>query len=123
MKTKFLKNILFVPIIAILLYFTHSFVFKNFNINENQFTYSLLWLYLFFGATSTLIFGLMLIIKQKNLDQVGMSFMAVTVAKMLVCVALIKPILTTNNENSNLEKFNFFVIETVLTIRILNNKQ
>ncbi len=130
MNSIFFKNIFVIPIIALLLYLIHTFIFKNFNLNEQQFTYSLLWLYLFFGTTSTLIFAAMLIIKQKNLDQVGMSFMAVTVAKMLFCVALIKPILSISDRNVDLEKFNFFVIfilflaiETVLTIRILNNKQ
>ena len=67
---------------------------------------------------------------EKNMDYVGYIFLLLTSVKIAISYAVLYPILNSGNLNVNVEKINFFVIfalyltiETVVTIRILNNKQ
>lgn len=72
---------------------------------------------------------LLSIIKQKNIDIVGNVSMLLTVLKMLVC-GILKTLLNDNSFKNSLEKKNFLitfliflVLETVITIYLLNRKE
>ncbi len=87
-------------------------------------------LYLLFVAMSILVFIVVLKVKGRSFDNVGMSFLLATTVKMVFCYLILNPILRINSHDNSLEKVNFFgifvlflTIETVLTIRILNKKQ
>ena len=83
---------------------------------------------MFFGL-SVVVFVVMLEVKNKSFDNVGMSFLLLTNLKLVICYILLKPILEIQAFENTIEKINYFgifilflAIETVLTIRILNEK-
>lgn len=125
------KPLITLLIIAIILYALHKLVF--FTLLENAdatFKYSLEILYVFFFISTAVIISMLIIIKKRSLDQVGMSFLLITSIKMIFCYVLLRPILLLETQNSSIEKINFFTlfilflaIETLTTIRLLNNKQ
>lgn len=124
------KKLLYIPILATIMFFCHLFLFKIIEINTITFTYTLLQLYLFYSSMSLVVVTISILILKKNIDQVGMVFMATTVVKMMICAVAIQPVLAQTTSNIKIEKINFFVlfliflaIETLFTIRILNNKQ
>lgn len=129
----FLKNyktFLFLLISVIVAYVVHQLVFYFFNINPDAFYYSLEKLYGIFFVLSFLIILVLLKIKERNFDQLGMSFLLLTSSKIVLYYLLLKPILNIKHYDITTEKMNFFVlfilfltIETVVTIRILNEKQ
>jgi len=130
MNLKNYKPILNVMLLAGIAYLIHKFIFHFLKINETSFFYSIETLYLLFLAMSTLVFIVVLKVKERHFDNVGMSFLLVTTVKMIFCYLILKPILHLNNTHNSVEKINFFLIfvifltiETVLTIRILNKKQ
>lgn len=111
-------------------YFVHQYLFELMEISTEDFSYSLLSLYLFFGIFSSILLVALFQIRAQNFDLVGMSFLIVTTLKMLICFLLARPILKSAAVSAPIEKINFFVmfivflaIETVVTIRILNEKQ
>lgn len=76
------------------------------------------------------LMAIVLRVRSRNFDLLGMSFLIVTTLKMLTCFLLARPILKNTAISATIEKTNFFVmfivflaIETVVTIRILNEKQ
>lgn len=78
---------------------------------------------------SFIIVSVLLKIKERSYDQVGMSFMLLTTVKMGFYYWLLRPILNKMNEDIRIEKMNFFIlflvfltIETIVTIRILSKK-
>ena len=106
---------------------SHFIVPKEF---EDKFVYATPVLYLLFTALSTLIVFLLMKVKQTAIDSVGYAFLAMTTVKMVIAYALLRPIIHTHLPKTPTEKMNFFIvfiyflaIETILTIRILNNKQ
>ena len=116
--------------IAFLLYVIHKLVFFGFSIHQETFHYTLETLYLFFFILSAIIFKVLLIIKEKSFDNVGMSFLLVTSIKMVFCYLLLRPLLDTPKPNNPTERINFFMlfivflaIETLFTIRLVNEKQ
>lgn len=122
-------NLLIISLVLYLLHKTFFYVFKT-TINIQSFHYSLETLYLFFIICSTTILFILIKIKQKSLDNVGMAFLMATSIKMVFCYIMLRPILNNTGVNNSIEKTNFFVmfilflaIETIVTIRILNNKQ
>jgi hypothetical protein len=126
------KPIFSVLSISIVLYLLHKIVFFVFEkkVATDHFYYPLETVYLFFGTLSIIVVFILLIIKQKSFDNVGMVFLLITSVKMIFCYLFIMPILNVANTNYAIEKINFFVlfilflaIETIVTIRILNNKQ
>jgi hypothetical protein len=126
------KPIFSVLSISIVLYLLHKIVFFVFEkkVATDHFYYPLETVYLFFGTLSIIVVFILLIIKQKSFDNVGMVFLLITSVKMIFCYLFIMPILDMANTNYAIEKINFFVlfilflaIETIVTIRILNNKQ
>jgi hypothetical protein len=97
---------------------------------EDSFVYSILLLYGIFGFLSFIIVFLLINVKKTSLDYVGYAFLAATTLKMGIAYALLRPIIQTQLPKTPAEKISFFVIfiyflaiETILTIRILNNKQ
>jgi hypothetical protein len=118
--------------ISLFAYILHK-VFFYFNKNNPKYTnfiYPIEGLYVFFGICSVLIILLLIKVKNKNIDNVGHTFLLITSIKMVLSYALLYPILNSTRENIAIEKINFFIvfalflaIETIVTIRILNNNQ
>jgi hypothetical protein len=113
-----------------LLYFVHQYVFELMGIAQDFFSYSLLSLYLFFGIFSLLLLLSVFQMRARNFDLVGMTFLIVTTVKLMTCFVFVRPILKSISSTSVIEKTNFFILfivflafETVVTIRILNEKQ
>ncbi|AOW08683.1 DUF6168 family protein [Flavobacterium gilvum] len=116
--------------IAFLLYAIHKTVFHSLGINQESFHYSLEMLYLFFFSFSAIIFMVLLIVKKRSFDNVGMSFMLATSIKMIFCYLILRPILHVQKSADPTEKINFFIlfivfliIETLFTIHLVNEKR
>lgn len=132
-NTMNLKN--YKPLLSLLglvglAYVVHRAAFYLLVINDAFFYYSIETLYMLFLALSIMVFVVLLKVKERSFDNVGMSFLLSTSIKMIVCYLILKPILQVTTHNNAIEKKNFFVmfilflaIETILTIRILNEKQ
>jgi hypothetical protein len=130
MNIQSFKPLLNLTGLAALVYVMHKIVFHFLVIDDVGFYYSLEKLYLLFYTLSTIVFIILLKVKEQSFDNVGMSFLLSTSVKMIFCFLILKPILKSNTAENTLEKMNFFVIfmlflaiETILTIRILNEKQ
>lgn len=130
MNLKNYKPLVNLPVIAGIAYLLHKFILHSLKINVSEFQYSIEVLYFLFFIMSAVIFIVVLKVKEKSFDNVGMSFLLGTSIKMIFCFLILKPILRTTAYDSTIEKVNFFVmfilfllIETVLTMRILNEKQ
>lgn len=115
--------------ITVVLYVLHKLFFLIFGINQDTFFYKMEFIYLFFTFFSMLIMFILMKVKERDFDNVGMSFLLATTIKMLPCFLLLRSILDNNSKNNPIEKFNFFslfiiflTIETFLTIRILSKK-
>lgn len=123
------KSLLFLFISVVVAYVVHQLVFYFFKIDQQTFYYSLEQLYGIFFILSFVIIFILLMIKKRNFDQLGMSFLLLTSSKLVFYYLLLKPILNRTHYDIRIEKINFFVlfvlfltIETVLTIRILSKK-
>jgi hypothetical protein len=130
MNLKNQKPLLNLALLAGIAYLLHKFIFYVLKIDVRSFQYSLEVLYLLFFAMSTLIFIVLLKVKEKSFDNVGMSFLLGTSIKMVFCYLILKPILHIVTYDNKIEKVNFFgmfilflLMETVLTIRIVKEKQ
>lgn len=132
MNLKKFQPILEVLILSCIVYALHKLVF--FLINDNPkfqgFSLSIETIYEFFLTCSVIIVFILIFVKEKNIDNVGYTFLLVTCIKMAVSYAFLSPILHSENPNISTEKLNFFfifalflTIETIVTVRILNNKQ
>lgn len=124
------KSFLFLIISVVIAYVLHKLIFYIFKISQETFYYSLERLYGVFFVLSFIIIFILLKIKERNFDQLGMSFMLLTSSKMVFYYFLLKPILKIRQYDIRIEKINFFVlfvlfltIEAVVTIRILSEKQ
>jgi len=126
------KSIPFLMLLGIsfLLYVIHKMFFYGLGINQEVFHYSLETLYLFFFSFSAIIFGVLLTIKKRSFDNVGMSFLLATSIKMIFCYLVLRPLLQIPKANDPTERINFFIlfivfltIETLFTIRLVNEKQ
>lgn len=130
MNLKNYKPLLSVISLAGFIYLLHKIVFHFFKITDSGFLYSIETLYIIFLGLSIIVVTVLLKVKERSFDNVGMSFLLSTSIKMIFCYLLLKPILEASNVNKGIEKKNFFImfilflaIETVITIRILNEKQ
>ncbi len=130
MNLKNYKPLFFLTVLAVIAFGLHAYIFNYLNINDNGFLYSLESLYLFFYVLSCVVFIILIKVKERSFDNVGMSFLLSTSVKMIFCYLILKPILQIKTYDNTIEKINFFVtfalflaIETILTIRILNEKQ
>ncbi|MFL9830030.1 hypothetical protein ACSV4D_02755 [Flavobacterium sp. ARAG 55.4] len=124
------KSFLFLTVAVLLSYIIHKLVFYIFEINQEVFYYTLEKLYAVFFILSLGIILILLKIKERNFDQVGMSFLLLTSIKLGVYYLLLRPILNTKQYDIATEKMSFFALfilfltlETIVTIRILSEKQ
>ncbi|QBZ97150.1 hypothetical protein [Flavobacterium sangjuense] len=106
---------------------SHFIIPKEF---EDSFVYSTLLLYVLFALLSAVIISLLIMVKNTAENSVGFAFLAFTTLKMGIAYAFLRPIIHTQLPKTPTEKMNFFIvfiyfliIETYVTIRILNNKQ
>ncbi len=132
MKLKKFQPLLQVFIAAILCFGIHNlfFYYNQNNPNYQHFNFSLTTIYTFFLVCSLVIILLLLYVKQKNIDNVGFTFLFATCLKIGISFVLLMPILNSKISNIGYEKINFFIvfaiflsIETVVAVRILNNNQ
>lgn len=132
MKIKKSQPIFEVLIVSLLLFVAHKlfFYWNENNPKYQNFSFSLETIYGFFSFSSIIIVSILLFVKHKSKDNVGYTFMLVTSLKTGISFALLNPILNSGLPNSGVEKINFFIvfalfltIETVVTVRILNNRQ
>lgn len=91
--------------------------------------YPIYILFVIFMIMSLCIVAVLNVIRSKNIDYVGYTYLMITFIKMIIAYVFLKPILNNSIENQSFDKSNFFlifiyflIIETLLTIRILNNK-
>lgn len=126
------KTFLYLFSISIIAFVIHFFLVENVVPKDElaNWTYSIVNLYSMFFVFSVVIMSLLLFVRTKNLDYVGYTYLIVTSIKMGIAYFLLRPILATTTDDNSTEKINFFIvficflaIETLLTIRILNNKQ
>jgi len=108
--------------LAVVLFFPKAF--------EISLIYSIPVLYSLFYLFTAIILFVLIEIKKRSIDNVGFTFMFLTSIKMGIAYFLMQPILNSDTIFAFSEKINFFVIfilfliiETLVTIRILNNKQ
>jgi hypothetical protein len=132
MNLKKYQPIIEILFLSIMVYLAHKlFFFLNDNNPKFQdFHFPIEVVYGFFFVCSVIILLILIKVKAKNIDNVGYTFLLVTCVKMAVSYAVLYPILHSGNSNVGIEKLNFFVIfalfltiETIVTIRILSNKQ
>lgn len=132
MNLKKYQPILEVFLLSVIVYLVHKLFFF---LNENNpkfdnFHFPIEVVYGFFFVCSVVILLILIKVKGKNIDNVGYTFLLVTFVKMALSYAVLSPILDSGNPNVKIEKLNFFIIfalfltiETIVTARILNNKQ
>ena len=132
MNLKKYQPILEILLFSGLVYIAHKLVFflNNNNPKFQNFYFPIETIYGFFFICSVIILFTLIKVKTKNIDNVGYTFLLVTCVKMALSFALLSPILHSGNPNVRIEKVNFFIIfalfltiETIVTVRILNNKQ
>jgi len=129
----FLKNykpFLQLFIFALVVYILHKAAFLLLKVNPQNFYYSIEFLYLFFFGISALLYLILLIVKKKNFEIVGMAFLFGTFTQMLIAYLILRPILENKSGEGMVEKVNFFItfilfllFETLLTVRLLNEKR
>lgn len=125
------KPLLEVLIVSIVIFFVHKIAFSllDYVIIECYFLYSLQFLYSFFLASSIFIIFLVIKINSVDINNVGNGFLLLTLIKIGIAYLILNPILESSSKYIETEKINFFIvfavfltIETIITIRILNNK-
>lgn len=129
----FLKNfklIFHLYILAFSTYIIHKAAFFIFKLNDLNFHYSLEVLYLIFLLLATILLTIILRFKKDKFDSIGMFFMLGTFIQMFVAYFVLRPILSDKFHNIRFEKINFFItfilfllFETLLTVRLLNEKR
>nr|WP_315145011.1 hypothetical protein [uncultured Flavobacterium sp.] len=132
MNFKKYKPLIEVTLLSILVYLAHKLVFF---LNQNRpnlqgFHFPIEVVYGFFFVCSLLIILILIKVNEKNIDNVGYTFLLVTCIKIALSYSVLSPILNSGNSNVGIEKINFFIIfalfltiETIVTVRILNIKQ
>ncbi len=127
-KLGFLKPLFFIALPVFILHYL-VFHFSSWNDKQEEFYYSIPFLYLLYFIFSKTTLFIIHTISKKNFDNTGMSFMIITSIKMAISYFIVKPILEKSDEVT-FEKLNFFfifilflAIETIATILILNKKQ
>ena len=132
MNIKQYQPILAIAVISAIALLVHKTLFYLFlpNTIESDFVYPLLKLYGFFFLMSTVILLILIKVSQASMTNVGLMFILLTTFKMGIAYVFLKPILKTNLPHTGLEKTNFLIVfllflttETLITIRIINNKQ
>ncbi len=116
---------------TIILFAIHKFAvgYLDLTAEFSNFIFSLEHLYLCFGIASLAIISVLLVIKKRNFDQIGMSFMALITVKLIVFFTVFKPIISKDNTESGIERTNFIILfmvfllwETFVSAQILKSK-
>ena len=130
MNFKNYKPVLNLFLLTAVAYGIHKIIFYSFNIDDANFHYSIETLYMIFSVLSIIVLVVLLKVKERSFDNIGMSFLLSTSVKMVVCYLILRPVLQASSQNNGVEKKNFFAMfilflamETILTIRILNKNQ
>ena len=130
MELKNYKTVLNLLVVTLILYLVHKGLFYWREIDTSKFYYSLETLYLVYSGCSLVLLLILVRISGKNKEHVGMGFIWITGIKIMICCLLLIPLFARSTNHKSLENINFFVmfilfltIETILSIRILNNKQ
>ena len=132
MNFKKYKPIFELILISILAYLIHKLIFflNENNPNLQGFHFPIEVVYVFFCICSLIIILIIIKVNEKNINNVGYTFLLVTCLKMGISYLVLSPILNSGSPNVRTEKIDFFIIfalfltiETILTVRILNNKQ
>lgn len=128
-KYRPLLELLMISVLAFLLH-KLFFYLNSTNTNFQNFHTSIETIYGFFFTCSIIILFILIQVKVRSQENVGFVFLILTCIKMGFAYQLLSPILHSGNLNVAIEKINFFIIfalfltiETVVTIRILNNNQ
>jgi hypothetical protein len=125
------RPILEVVFISILVYLSHKlfFLYNTNNPKLQDFHFPIEVVYGYFFSCSLILMFILVKVKEKNIDNVGYTFLLVTCVKMGFSYLILSPILNSESANIRFEKINFFLIfafflavETVVTIRMLNTK-
>ena len=130
MLSKNYKPVFYLLCLALGTYSIHKAVFLFSEISTEKFHYSLEILYLCFFAISSLLYLILLVVKKKNFEIVGMAFLFGTASQMLLAYLILRPILENKSGEVVVEKINFFItfilfllFQTLLTVRLLNEKR
>lgn len=117
-------------IFTISFFVIHQLVFlvPSLHAAQKTFYYSIPFLYVLFFIFSKTTLFIIKKVSEKSFDNTGMTFMLVTFIKTGIVYFIVKPII--DSENNQIEKVNMFLIficflliETIITMRILNKKQ
>lgn len=123
----FFKELFF---FAFSLYVIHQLVFllPSLNAAQENFYFSITFLYVLFFIFSKTILFIVKKVSETSFDNTGMVFMIASFVKTGIVYFIIKPIL--DSKDNQIEKLNvffificFLLIETIITVRILNKKQ
>ncbi|AXB55951.1 hypothetical protein [Flavobacterium fluviale] len=130
MLLKNYKPVFYLFCLALTAYLLHKAIFYFCEINIQNFHYSLELQYLFFFGISAFLYLILLIVKEKNFEIVGMTFLFGTFAQMLLGYLILQPILKIKTGETDVEKISFFItfvlfllFQTLLTVRLLNEKR
>lgn len=127
-----LKN--YKPFFHLFLFTVAAYIFHKaalffLEINTESFHYTIEFLYLIFFASTLILYLILLIVKKKNFQIVGMVFLFGTFTQMLLGYLILQPILKNNFESTEVEKLSFFItfilfllFQTLLTVGLLNKK-
>lgn len=126
------KPLFLILICIVLMYAIHrSLTFLlEWNSVYAGFRFSLEKLYLCFGLASLLIIFVLLKVKQRNFDQIGMAFMALITIKMFVFYFVFKSVISSEISETEWERTNFIILfmaflilETVVSAQILKSQE
>lgn len=115
---------------AISFYIIHCLIFllPSLDAAQKSFYFSITFLYVLFFIFSKTILFIVKKVSETSFDNTGMVFMIAAFVKTGIVYFIIKPIL--HSQNNQIEKVNvffificFLLIETIITVRILNKKQ
>ena len=105
------------------------FLLPDYSIEYTVYHHSLEVVYAFFTACALVILTVLVKVHARTPDNTGYVYMGTTLVQMGLSYLLLRPILAAG-DSARFEKINFFIvfilflaIETLITIRLLNNKQ
>lgn len=123
------RAILLILVLTILLYVAHSYILSLYS-KEDLSYFLLSSLYVFFGICAAIILFAVHLVHSKKPDVTGYVFIGGTLVQMGLSYIMLKPVLGIETESAAFDRGNFFIIfvlflaiETILTARLLNNKQ
>lgn len=115
--------------VAAPLYLLHEWFFYLLGISQHTFVKQLGSIYGFFVAFSVAMLLLLVFVKEKSFDNVGMVCLILTTIQMVVAYAVFSPILKSSSGSGTFEKFNFLgvfgaflTVQTIVVIRMLKNR-